>query len=153
MTISRIYQYGAIRLHRWGYLTTPGTKYQYCQIPYHKRSDSSVVSSYRLTLHSRSLRPFSSILISLIHETMNYIDKYYKWLKDWYAAHKDTPTETELQQGPYKSTVTKLTDEQKEQLQSEYHEMRIRMEEKAARERSWKERRYEDSTEATERLW
>jgi hypothetical protein len=84
---------------------------------------------------------------------MNYITKYYQWLKTWYAAHKDTPTQTELQQGPYKSTVTKLTDKQKEELQSEYHEMRLKMEEKGRREREWRVRRYEDSTDATERLW
>lgn len=66
--------------------------------------------------------------------------------KDKYEVHKDTLTHIELQQGPYNIPVKEFTPEQKEQMQSEYHALRLKMEEKYRREQEWMVRYWEDKT-------
>ena len=67
---------------------------------------------------------------------MHYIYKQLAEQKAWYEAHKNTATQTELQQGSYKP----LTDSNKLELLEEEHKRRVADDETI---KAWHERMYE----------
>ena len=75
---------------------------------------------------------------------MNYITKYYQRLKSWYANEIELgATEKDLR---YYAEPKRLTDEEREQLHSHYHDLRMKMEERARKEQENHIRYWEDKT-------
>ena len=70
---------------------------------------------------------------------MHYIYKQLAEQKAWYEAHKNTATQTELQQGAYKP----LTEARKQELLQLVEDMKARMIAEDESMKEWHERMYE----------